>query len=551
MSVKKHIILLEILFLLLIYASGLYFRLLPRLEQDSHLLTFEADIWYRITMAQYVADHGHLPDHDIRYEAYGYVPFWYPPLGLYVFSALHQISGLDIPTVSSRVIPFLEALAPLSIYIFCRILMGMGVAFLATLFLALTPSFVFWTGISDPQSFILFMIPIILLIWIKHAQWSTDPQQHNGWRILRIFLLGFLLAVCFLTHLFFFLIVCLLIMVSLALFLEKIRSRKIWLDLMFVLLISQLATCWWWGPKNLYWWWLMSIVTSSGLYPGAQQIKNFGVVAAIVGGYFLLMLFVRTIIRRKHPIHYAWVIIFWALIPFLETQNENILLLINRLDLSWSTIVKPLEGFRFFCFLAQPLAVAVALMSIHFLRLAQERMHRWIIISFISLIFILMLTDIHVGYDFKMRILNSGFNHSEIVAAEWFRENSKPDDRIIADYYRSQMFAGFSGGRALLGMAFPLRRVDYPYISQKNYSVAEDIFRIYTTDNPEEAVSLMKRYGATHLLVSSNMAITGNFITSQQQGFGIVFNYNVLQNRDYFETVYEEEGQVVILKRLR
>ncbi|RLG46790.1 MAG: hypothetical protein DRN90_05940, partial [Thermoproteota archaeon] len=61
----------EIAFLLIIYALGVILRLVPRLEIDSHLLTFQGDVWYRVCMAQYIKDHWTLPEPDIRYRPYG------------------------------------------------------------------------------------------------------------------------------------------------------------------------------------------------------------------------------------------------------------------------------------------------------------------------------------------------------------------------------------------------------------------------------------------------------------------------------------------------
>lgn len=608
MPKKTLKILCEILFLLFIYSSGLYFRLLPRLDQDPHLLTFEADIWYRLTMAQNLLDNGHLPAQDIRYQAYGYVPFWYPPLGLYALAGLSKITHLDLPTVASRVVPWIESLAPLSLYLFCRFLMGAGVAVLATLFLALTPSFVFWSGICDTQSFVLFMTPLVLLLWIKHVESLSDGGGKRAWAYFRILTLGGMLALCFLTHLFFFLLAALLFLISWACLLEKRNPselskfdfvlfilgicflsvflwyfpqekasflfltlsgagiflligalffrttfrRKMWFSLLLVLLLSQLFTVMWWYPTNLYWWWIKSIVTSCGNYATDKKLSDYGVSAGIIGLYFFLLVLAKAFFRKRGtPLKYAWVPIFWAVIPLLETHNETILTLLRKPDLAWSTVCKPLEGFRFYCFLAQPLALGFGMIGMHFWnQMASLNFfkRKIIFILHFPLIFILLFVDMKIIYGFSPRIQNAGFTMDEIRAAQWFRENSKPNDRIIADYYRAQMFSGFAGGKALLGMAFPLRNVSYPYISQDNYTVPLDAYRIFTTDDPEEAVALMRRYGATHLLVSANMGTNANFIL---YGFGVPYNFKTLQDPQYFRPVYQEEGKVVILERVK
>ena len=113
------------------------------------------------------------------------------------------------------------------------------------------------------------------------------------------------------------------------------------------------------------------------------------------------------------------------------------------------------------------------------------------------------------------------------------------------------MLGGFTGGKALLGMAFPLRNVDYPWISQTNYTVPKDAYTIYTSEDPEEVIDLMKRYGATHLFVSATMGTNANFVMTHEMGFGVEFNYNTLMNPNYFRPVYQDEGKTVILERIK
>jgi hypothetical protein len=103
-------------FLVAVYVIGLVIRLYPRLEIDPHLLTFQGDIWYRLAMSQYIVDNLALPNPDLRYLAYGEVPMWYPPLSPLFLASLSFLTGIDLPTVSSRIIPFVEALTPIPIF---------------------------------------------------------------------------------------------------------------------------------------------------------------------------------------------------------------------------------------------------------------------------------------------------------------------------------------------------------------------------------------------------------------------------------------------------
>ncbi|MFQ6105585.1 MAG: hypothetical protein ACE5NL_00755 [Candidatus Hydrothermarchaeaceae archaeon] len=529
----------ETVFLLIVYAIGLYFRLWPRLEIDAHLLTFNGDIWYRITMAQYILDHWALPDPDIRYLAYGYVPMWYPPVSPVLFAVTSYISGLDIPTVSSRVVPFFEALSPVSIYFLSRYMYNRRVAFVSTAALALTPSFVYWTGISDPQSFTIFMIPLLILAWIWHSK--------QGASNLRLLALSLLLAVNFLMHLSYFIEILVLFMVTIALVIRKDASKKLFLDLGKVIVISQLITMPWWLSKNLSWWWINALVTSSGLYPVEHQLYSYGIVAAIFG--ILSYLYIAKG-GKKHL-----VVVLWALPILLETQNEAIIAATGSIELTWHTLAKPLEGFRFYAFAAQPLAIAIGIFISEgvekFTSRARMKDAKKMQIILLLIFFLAMAAGMK-EYDFTTKFQNSGLTVEEYDAALWFRENSLPGDRIIADYYRSQMFAGVSGGKALLGGMFPLRNVDYPYIKAPG-RVQNDLFILYNTSDAREAHEIAKKYNSTHIFYSGNMISYGNLLSYYKPArkYGVDIDKRKFENETYFREVYRKGsryGEVVIVK---
>jgi hypothetical protein len=533
----------ELLFLLLLYLVGLALRLGPRLAIDPHLLTFQGDIWYRLSMAQYIQDHWALPEPDLRYRAYGPVPLWYPPLSPLLFALTSALSGVDIPTVSSRLVPFLEALSPLSLYPLGRSFYGRRTAALATLTLTLTPSFVFWTGISDPQSFTLFLLPLLVMLWFWHA------RTREGLRPLRLLAFGLLLAVNFFLHLSYFLTGLVLGATTLALVLRGEAKRALFLDLGVVLLISQILTAPWWLPRNLYWWWVFSLVTSSGMYGVGSQVREYGAFPALLG---LFSLFVLLRHGRKHLF-----LFFWALPLLLETQNEVLLKAFGAVHLSWSTLAKPLEGFRFFPFLAQPLSLATGL----FLTEVIERTKvgcrdlragcRAALLLWVLFLLLGLGATLH-AYDLPGRFQNSGLILEEVEAAQWFREHAPPEGRIIADYYRSQMFGGITGGKALLGGMFPLRNVDYPYIRAPG-QVQNDLYILYNTTDAETAHALARRYGATHIFYSRHMIRYGNLLSYYKSAhdFGVDVETEKFSDERYFETVYREDspyGEVVIVR---
>jgi hypothetical protein len=538
---KRH----ELIFLLGVYLLGLYLRLVPRLEIDPHQLTFQGDIWYRLCMAQAIMDNHALPDPDIRYLAYGYVPMWYPPLSPMLFAFGSFITGLDLATVSSQVVPFFEAVTPLSIYFLARYLYSGRVAVISTLTLAMTPSFVFWSGISDPQSFTLFIIPLLVAGWIWHSK--------QGASNMRLLAFGMVLAVNFLMHLSYFLVVLILLMVTLALVINKEAKRELFLDFLKVVLISQVLTAFWWLPKNLYWWWINALVTSSGMYGAVRHLSEYGIVTASLGivAFFYIS---HGYLRRRRLRHL--ILILWAIPLFVETQNETIIGALAEArpgwynTLEWSTLGKPLEGFRFYCFLAQPLSIAIGVLVADVSEVVERYKRNLGILAVVILVFGLAWGLQDYRYDVKLQ--TSGITPGEYAAAEWYRENSGPSDRIIADYYRAQMFGAVSGGKTLLGGMFPLRNVDYPYILAPG-QVQDDLYTLYRTGTPQEASMLAKRYGATHIFYSDNMIRYGNLLSYKKPAaeYGVDTSEEKFKNEEFFEYVYEENspyGMVYIVR---
>ncbi len=527
----------EILFLLIIYLFGLFIRLAPRLAIDPHLLTFQGDIWYRLALAQYVLDNHWFPTSDLRYQAYGYVPIWYPPLSPLFFALTSYITGLDIPTVSSRIVPFIEAVAPLSLYPLTRYLYNNNIAFIATIYLTLTPPFIFWSGISDPQSITLFVLPLLIMLWVFHS----ESRQGNSFLLF----MGLILALNFLLHLSYFLEVLILLITTIALYFQG-KGRELFLDLGKVVLISQLLTMPWWLPHNLYWWWINALVTSSGLLTIAGQFDQYGLIAALTGIVSFAFLIKKP---RRHAL-----IILWAIPLFIETQNEVILSSIGRIDLSWYTMVKPLEGFRFYCFIAQPVAISVGvaftalLDKVKEIDKIKEKLSNRLMNAVQAFLFSILIFFLLFGlyqYNMPLKLQTHGLTTGEYEAALWYRTHSSATDRIIADYYRSQMIAGVCGGKALLGGMFPLRNVDYPYISVPAV-VQDDIYVIYATKDPQEAYKIAKKYGCTHIFYSKNMILYGNLLSNYKMDYGIDFEGEKFKDDNYFETVYNHDDVTII-----
>lgn len=489
--------------LLIFFLAGVLLRLLPRINLDPHLLTFQADIWYRICLAQYLLDHGHLPFSDIRYLAYGHVPFWYNPLAIYFLASLSKISMLDLPTVCSRVMPWIESLSILPFYLVCQTLYNRRVAILATGLVTLSPSYIFWTGIATLQSFTIFLLPIVILLWIRFTE--GEYLLGNRWR--HLFALGVLFAINFLTHLSFFTMVIILLFVQLSLILEHKATWRDYLFFLVPLALSQILTAWWWLPENLYWWWTMALTTSSGIHEGLHYLKEYGTASAIIGhlGFIGLLGYVLTH-RRKIPSFFL-LPIFWAIFPMLESHNEGFLILFRHLELSWNNFFKPLEGFRFYLFLIPPLSICFALCVDRLLQLpAVQRLpprRKSFLLLGPAVLSFLLFYDMFFIYRLQDRFRTSGMDTRDILAAQWFKTNTPTDARILTEYYTAQMFSGICGGKALLGSLFPLKKVSLPYITDASLTVAKDIYSVYTSYDINHIRDVLQKYGCTHVYISN------------------------------------------------
>lgn len=510
----------EVCFLIAVYVFSVAIRLIPKLPMDSHLPAFQGDIWYRICMAQSIFDNWQLPEPDIRYQPYGYVPMWYPPLSVTFLAVLSKITSLDIPTVVTRIIPFFEGLSPLSIYFLARYLYQEKIAVYSTIVLAGTVSFVYWTGIADPQSLTLLLIPLCILWFMKYVNREYTEKS--------LLVMGIIIGFSFLFHLSYFLIILSLLMVSIYFFFQMKFTRSV-CAFVLILVLSQLIAFWWWYPRDLYWWWIKALTSSSGYYTPLKHFFEFGVVPVVLGGLGFIYLGVK---KDK----YFLLLFLWALPLFLETQNETILYAIGRIDLTWETLAKPLEGFRFYCFLAQPVSIAAGV----FVWWLTKRIPKEVILFSVVALLAVNLSVNNIGFDLS----NTGMTRKEYDAAVWYKENTS-NALIVADYYRSQMIAGVCGGKALIGGLFPLRNVDYLYIRAPG-QVQRDIYTLYTTENTEEALKIIERYEITHIFYSRNLEAVGYFGTSLQDGYGLPVYLDKFFTNAF--TVVYQDGDVLIFE---
>ena len=546
----------EIFLLLVIYILSVAIRLLPKLAFDPHLLTFDADIWYRLCLAQYVLDNGHLPVWDIRYASYGQVPFWYNPFAVYFYALMSKISTFDLPTVASRIMPLVESAAILPFYFLGRYLYSVRVAAVSTVFLALTPAFVYWSSLGTPQSFTMFCIPLAILLWVTFLQ-NKFILNH---KYIHFLVFVILLTVNFLTHLTYFNLVVILLFVHVSLLNEKVGSFKKTGLLAAAVLISQVLTSWWWLPGNLYWWWTKGLSTSTASPDRILLMRHYGSVSAVIGhlAFFFLVYF---IFRRKHKKEMFYLLpVYWAIYPIIESHMEGMLLLFQKNALMWNNLVRPIEGFRFYSFLAQPLALCFALMfeqmlKSKFVKIQATQLNR--LCCGVMVILVLLLgADLYFGYKINDRFRSHMITLDDVEAAQWIRHNTGEETRVLADYYTAQMVGGICAGRALQGSMFPLKGANIPYISD-SWQVLNDIYKVYKSEDPLAVKAVLQRYHVTHVYYSDLVLRKMEFVVN---GYGDMDGYEkgrfdglkkvdhqkTLLNPDYFQVVYSKNGVKIL-----
>lgn len=553
---KKYQI--EIVFLLFIYVISLYFRLIPRLSLSPDLMGFLGDAWYRIAMGEYFKIHGALPDFSIRYQPYGWVPMFYSPGAPVFFAYLSGIFNCSIPVVCTRIIPFFEALTPLSFYFLAKYLFGRKAAIFSTFILAITPAFIVWTGVTDPISITFFIFPIIILLFIKHCKGLHEDEMTLFKRLLNVILIGFMFALIFIFHQSYFLIMP--IYFSLSIYLAIIFKSKmhILLDSVFIVVLSLLMTMPWWKPDNLFFWWFRCLTT-----PGHSQYPGFITQCRWYGSYmayfslvvsFLYILYVLYLLITKSPILKTWrVLIPLALIlaPLYGLFAQKICIILGITDkaILESNIIRPLRADRFHVFLAQPIALIIGVIFMKLEKEIWDRVKNRGIIKYFVLIVLIAFGGLFlykvISKDLPQAVYRRfkwvPFTQYEHLAAEWFKENSGPNGRIIADYHRAQMFSGVVGGKALLGLPLPLKgSLKLPYSNRSgkyNTQIKNDVRVIYSSDDAFQTKKLMDRYGCTHVLISKGLRQSGFFSGSGNTGMAI--NEKKFDNVDFFEKVYD------------
>ncbi len=545
----------ELIFLFATFVVAVAFRLIPRLGIDPYLLTFDADIWYRLCLVQFTLDNGHLPVWDIRYLAYGQVPFWYTPGAVLIYAGLSQLTQLELPVVVSRIMPFVESLGFVPFYFLARYLYGIRAAIVATVVLVLTPSFLFWSSIGTPQGFTMFCIPLAILLWITFVQ--KKYVFASQW--LHFLSLALLLTINFYTHLTYFNTIIILLFVHLSLVSEKIGRMKHYVWLIGAILISQLLTIGWWLPGKLYWWWTTGLSTSTASPDRILFLKHYGTISAILGHVAFFAL-VAMIFGRKHrKMMFFLLPIYWAIYPILESHMEGILFMFRRDDLIMNNMVRPIEGFRFYSFLAQPLALCVALwmeriLNLNWLSIRQNA--RSIVAGFVIVLTLVMSWDLIYKFNLPHRYREHMVSLEDIDAARWYRKNAGPDDRIIADYYTAQMFSGICAGRVLLGSMFPLKEAGLPYITD-SWQVLEDIHAFYKTEDIDKVREILNRYGITHVFYSRELLRKIEFVLN---GYGDVDGFKAggytdlhgvdhtrtFLNPQFFDVAYSSENVKIL-----
>ena len=152
--------------LALILLSALSIRLAPVLLYG---MPVSYDSPFHIKAAASITESGGIPEYEL--SAYQR-PNNYPPFYHILLAELSLLSGIGIFTLSKFILPLFASLLCLSIFLFCSRIFGNKKALIASFFAAIMP-FLVTNSYDSPENFVLFMLPIILLLLSAKKEYAA------------------------------------------------------------------------------------------------------------------------------------------------------------------------------------------------------------------------------------------------------------------------------------------------------------------------------------------------------------------------------------------
>jgi hypothetical protein len=540
-----------------------------------------SDVWSFLTVIETVRLKYHLPVED---PFFGGVPYIYPPLSLITYAVLYKILPVDFIFFANNVAPFIGSLAVFGIFFLVYKLTGdrcMGV--LAAYLSLFDTRYVALSGVPIPELFGHLQAPVFM--YLAYLTAKSKERKHA-------LLAGLCGATIFLNHYLTAAVLFLSLMLYFALLTviqQDLRNLKL---LAIIVAVSFLLSSPWWIDtinKNI-----MNIVVSEGESPipwsryidtGGPHIIYLGVTAGIllgllVVGFLITNAVVKLGLASKKSIpkillekQEALTLIFsWAFVPFLAIKSRTIAPLlfgwIIKKNPMMLFVFSPIYGTRFFNYIAQPFAIASAIliMTVIYLigrritSLVKDETARKIVYLALAIIILSPLVYSTLLYGFgrddpllyslddvihKSSVWKSdAFNKTGLLRASkviglwdeqrktvdlnldaknWALRSLYPDVNDTVEYRASLWMRDNLPENANIVTDYPagevvaagsLRKITTGAelrVTVPLYNIYADVITMYYTKDASEAARLMRKWGSTHIYISQRMKIRGWF----------------------------------------
>ena len=520
-------------------------------QVPSDMMIDWGDNWSFLTVVEIIKAEFHLPVQDLFF---GGIPYVYPPISLITYSIIYAILPVSYTFLSNNIAPIIGSLTVFGVYILAAKLSGnKWVGVLAAYLSLFTPRYLALSSIPIPEMFGHLQAPIIM--YLAYVTAKSGKRNHA-------LLTGLGGATLFLNHHLTSAILFLSIAAYfLTLYVIKLDLKYLKL-LVIILAVSFIFSSPWWFDtisKNI-----MNLVVREQEYavpPFMDYVSMlspftfyFGVVSItiitlLVVIFFILNIAVRIGLDKKSipkilgEKQEAVTLVFaWAGFTFLATQSRHIVRILFEEAVKQNPnlllILAPIYGERYFDYMAQPFAIANAMLlaalfygitSLLTKRMKTKTREKTTRALAVICLLALMYPTLAFGFGvddpllktLDQQIKDAGFSDphldasnwalwrmkpdvndsTEYIASLWMRENLDEDANIIADYPSGEVISA-GALRKIVGGAELRVTVDV-------VGVYSDILVVYYTDDIDEAIKLMRKRNATHVYVSDRIIRRG------------------------------------------
>ncbi|MFH1788979.1 MAG: hypothetical protein ABH834_06335 [Candidatus Altiarchaeota archaeon] len=516
-----------------------------------HMMIDWGDNWSFLTVVEIIKAELHLPREDLFF---GGIPYVYPPISLITYAILYTILPVSYTFLSNNIAPIIGSFTVFGVYLLAWKLSGnKWVGVLAAYLSIFTPRYLALSSIPIPEMFGHLQAPIIM-----YLAYVTAKSRNKNHALLT----GMAGATLFLNHH----LTSAILFLSVTVYFLTLYTIKLHFDylklLVIILAVSFILSSPWWFDtvsKNI-----MNLVVREQEYavpPFRDYVAmlspfNFytgsvavAAITLLVIAFFILNLAARLGLDKKSipqilfEKQEAVALLFaWCGFTLLATQSRNIVRILLeeavKKNPNLLLVLAPIYGERYFDYMAQPFAIANAMLlaclftaaaSLISRGMKKKKKQKTIKIMALACSILVFYPTITFGFgiddplleklDAAIREAGLPDPHLDIAnwalwrmkpdvndsveyeASLWMRENLAPDANIVADYPSGEVISA-GALRRIVGGAELRVTVDV-------VGVYSDILVIYYTDSVDEAITLMRKRNATHVYISDRIINRG------------------------------------------